>query len=134
MAVNRSAVFRFLGFALVGCAGFVVDAGVLALVLTPLGPYWGRAVSFLCAVSATYVLNRIFVFAEAAKTLGWAAGWAKFIAANAVGAGINLGVYAALTPMLGPFAALALGSIAGLGVNFALSAGMVFRHRQPPPA
>ena len=36
---------RFLRFAIVGGVGFVVDAGVLALLLwaTPLGPYFGAA-------------------------------------------------------------------------------------------
>jgi putative flippase GtrA len=125
--VTKEAITRFAGFALVGCAGFLVDAGALYLALPILGPYYGRAISFLCAVTATYALNRQFVFAEEARALGWARGWVKFVIANAAGACVNLLVYGALLPSIGPFLALAAGSIAGLAFNFTLSALFVFR-------
>jgi putative flippase GtrA len=126
---------RFLGFGAVGTAGFLVDALVLHLLLPQAGPYFGRAFSFLCAVTTTYELNRRFVFHDTAHGLAWASGWLRFVAANAVGAAVNLGVYAALleskAPILGsPIPALAAGSIAGMAFNFTLSALVVFRARK----
>ena len=46
---------RFFGFAVVGTIGFVVDAGVLALLLATglAGFHAGRCVSFLVAASVT---------------------------------------------------------------------------------
>jgi putative flippase GtrA len=125
---------RALGFGLVGVIGFGVDALVLSLALPVLGAYGGRALSFACAVTATYVLNRRFVFAAGAAPGGWVAGWVRFVLANAVGAIANLSVYGALVAsgwayVSIPQIALAIGSIVGFGFNFVLSDRLVFNRR-----
>ena len=122
-------------FSLVGCAGFIVDVTVLAICLhkASLGPYMGRAVSFLVAVTTTWYLNRVFTFSssdrEAIQTQ-----WAKFVVANCLGGGINLAVYSLLvfyllTTLQGAMIAVGIGSIAGLAFNFLVSRRYVFRTR-----
>lgn len=126
---------RFLRFALVGAAGFVVDAGVLyAGVALGLGLYLGRACSYLCAATFTWALNRRFTFAASGPP--GLAEWLRFVLANANGGIVNYLTYAALVSwgpgLIGhPVLAVAAGSLAGLGVNFAASERFVFR-REPP--
>jgi len=130
-SVVRSQFFRF---ALVGAAGFLVDAAVLALGLQVLGlgKYLARLISFLCAATFTWAMNRRFTFAQTAAADGQAREWARFVAVNGVGGLINYGTYAALvafadTPFSNPFVALAFGSLTGLVFNFFGSKHLVFR-------
>ena len=125
---------KFLRFALVGAAGFVVDAIILALGLHVIGlnKYIGRVFSFLCAATFTWIANRRFTFPEAAASRGRAREWARFVAVNGVGGLVNYGTYAALVtyadaPFTNPFLALAVGSLAGLAFNFLGSKYLVFK-------
>lgn len=125
---------QFLRFATVGAAGFVVDAAILALGLNllGLGKYSARAVSFLCAATFTWAVNRRFTFTESAAAQGRAKEWARFVAVNAVGGLINYGSYAAFVtfaykPYSSPYFALAIGSLAGLVFNFFGSKHLVFK-------
>lgn len=137
----RPLIEQILRFGAVGVAGFIVDSSVLlaALAFTPLGPYGGRVVSFLCAATVTWALNRRFTFAGARNA---AAGsqWFRFLAVNAIGGAVNYGVYALCIARFGteppiPVLAVAFGSIAGLAFNFTLSRTLVFAHKEcPPPA
>lgn len=130
-----------LRFGAVGVAGFVVDASVLLAVLTftPIGPYAGRVISFLCAATVTWALNRRFTF-TGARIAPAGSQWIRFVAVNAIGGAVNYGVYALCIARLGaeppfPVLAVALGSIAGLAFNFTLSRTFVFtRNECPPPA
>ena len=128
---------RFLRFAIVGALGFVVDAGVLALVLHSglAGFHAGRCLSFLAAASFTWALNRRFTFADRAASRGSrGAQWARYVAAMSAGAAVNYAVYALVlawagyTALIAPFA-VAAGSIAGLGVNFSAARWFVFAAR-----
>ncbi|WP_225205882.1 GtrA family protein [Novosphingobium huizhouense] len=121
----------FARFALVGAAGFVVDAGVLTLARsTGAGLLAGRALSYLVAATFTWGCNRRFTFAATqAPSVGE---WARFLLVNAGGGLVNLAVYSALVLALPPVARMpvlgvAAGSLAGLAVNFALSRRFVFR-------
>jgi putative flippase GtrA len=53
-------------FGVGGVIGFVVDAGVVQLLVSKLGadPYSGRLFSFLCAATATWLFNRRFTFRD----------------------------------------------------------------------
>ena len=55
----------FIRFGMVGAAGFVVDAAMLALATGQLGmdPYRSRALSIAVAMTATWLGNRYFTFA-----------------------------------------------------------------------
>jgi putative flippase GtrA len=120
----------FLRFALVGVAGFIVDASVLTLTLS-LGAdfYTGRLCSFSCAVTATWYMNRIYTFTSRDPHL--LREWGRFVSANAVGGLINYATYALLVTTVGlfashPIAAVGVGSVAGLMWNFTVSHNIVF--------
>ncbi len=123
---------QFLRFALVGVAGFVVDAATLHAAIRFLGAglYVGRVLSYLMAATATWALNRRYTFVDRGNSR-LLHEWLKFLAANAVGGVVNYLTYAALVkasalvatwPVLG----VGAGSIAGLVVNFTLSRRLVF--------
>jgi putative flippase GtrA len=137
----RRVQWQLLRFGIVGVAGFVVDAGLLRLLLgAGLGYYGGRLVSFLAAASATWLLNRSFTFRRDAETRVHPAGeWLAYLALMAVGGAVNYGVYvlaienSALLhahPELG----VALGSLAGMSINYWSAKTMIFerRRRRPP--
>lgn len=125
---------QFLRFAAIGVIGFAVDAGVVALLVRVLGwgAYQARPVSYVCAVATTWWLNRRFTFASKRPPLRE---FLQFVAANTLGAAINLGAYVAILAWLGssgwiPIAAVAVGSLAGLAMNFTLSSRVVFAARR----
>lgn len=128
--VGRS---QFLRFALVGVAGFVVDAGVVTLLTRAGGidPYSSRVVSFVAAATATWWLNRNFTF-KVDATASRARQWLRFVVVNAGGALINYGTYVAVlqiwaTAHAYPAIGVAFGSITGLAFNFPASKYLVFR-------
>lgn len=123
------------GFVVVGAIGFLVDAGVLALLLAPLGPYLARAVSFVLAVATTWALNRRFTFAAWSSGRPAGAEFAGYFGVMLTGGAVNYGIYAAIVAGLGgggivPFAGLAIGSLAGMAVNLTLSRLLIYRHRR----
>ncbi|MET0659339.1 MAG: GtrA family protein [Steroidobacteraceae bacterium] len=127
-------VQQFLMFALVGTAGFFVDAGTLLFAYHVLGSnlYSGRVLSFLTSATFTWQLNRQLTFRGASRSGNAWKQWLKFLSANAVGGLLNLGVYGVLiarVPMARehPVLAVACGSIAGLFFNFVASRIVVFR-------
>jgi putative flippase GtrA len=128
-------VKELLQFGMVGTIGFLVDSGVLLLLLHfGLNPYWGRLGSFFIAVSCTWLLNRNFTFKDKKTTTFWTE-WMKYVIANSMGAILNYGVYAILLlkvvlvahwPVLG----VAAGSIVGLLANYINSSLFVFKNKQ----
>ena len=131
----------FIRFGLVGAAGYVVDAGVLAWATGPLDldPYRGRVLSIAVAMFATWLGNRYFTFAERRARGSFSAiaqEGLKFAGANLLGALVNYGVYAALVafaapPFANPFLAQVISTLAGLVFNFTLSRTLVFQKADP---
>lgn len=137
---------QFATFALIGVGGLFVDMASLAVALhlLELDPYGGRIFSYLMAATFTWYMNRRFTFTGVSRR-GAIRQWARFLAANAVGAVVNYGVYVlvlkvgpwviaaiglwpeALTALL-PYAGVAAGSVSGLVFNFVLSKKLVFRN------
>jgi putative flippase GtrA len=125
----------FLRFAVIGALGMPVDWLVLqAMVHWGTGPYFGRMISWFCAASFTWMGNRYFTFAasRARGLVGAAKEWLRFLAANAVGGLVNVGLYSVLVRFAPPpfndlSVALVLGVLLGLAFNFTLSKKMVFR-------
>lgn len=128
---RRETTTQFLRFAAIGTAGFVVDSAALYVAMhgPGAGLYLGRVLSWFCAATFTWAMNRRFTFADSRPPLRQ---WLAFLAANAVGGAVNYAVYAILvstsqvaaaTPMIG----VAAGSIAGLAFNFITSKWLVFR-------
>ena len=127
---------RVVRFCVAGCIGFVVDAGVLELLVRLLGadPYGARVVSFLCAATTTWWINRRYTFE--ARTPPTGSEWVSYVSLMIAGAAVNYGVYAAYvaywdTAHRALWLGVALGSIAGLAINFATSSRWVFRRPAP---
>lgn len=134
--LRRAVLPPFIGFLLVGTGGFVVDAGTLSLYLwgVPDGFLVGRLLSFFVAVTFTWYLNRRFTFVVTGRPS--LREWARFVAVNLVGGGVNLAVYSVLVSYGDAFRALpvlavAAGSVAGLFVNFLGASRIVFRPGSP---
>lgn len=124
-----------LRFAVIGALGMPVDWGVLqAMVHWGTGPYFGRMISWFCAATFTWAGNRYFTFASS-RARGFAGTlreWGRFLAANAVGGLVNVGLYSVLVrfappPMNDLTVALACGVLLGLVFNFTLSKKVVFK-------
>ena len=123
--------WRFLRFAQVGVAGFGVDWACLTLFLwLGAGFIAGRAISYLCAATVTWLLNRLWTFASTDPLLLRQA--VRFLSANAVGGAMNYGLSVMLVVAFPsvfadyPGLAVAAGSLAGLAVNFCLSKRFAF--------
>lgn len=124
---------EFLRFCVVGTIGFVVDAGSLQGLVTlgGLNPYLGRLGSYLLAATTTWWLNRRFTF-TASTDQRWQRQWVRYLVVNAVGGGVNYGVYALALFSFSVvqqhlYFGVAAGSLAGLAFNFTASRFLVFR-------
>jgi putative flippase GtrA len=119
----------FLGFAIIGVVGFGVDAAVVAIAVHVLGfsPYQARLCSYLFAVATTWWLNRRYTFRSTAPPFRE---FLAFLLANAFGASII--AWRGSAGWL-PIFAVAVGSLAGLSINFLFSSKVVFRERPVAP-
>ena len=123
-------------FGLVGVVGFFVDAGVLTLLKGWLGLYGGRAVSFFCAVAATWLLNCAFTFGGRASGHGPLKEMLIYLGLMMIGGAVNYLAYALLvahSPLVAAFPVLgvAAGSLAGMTFNLLTSRFLLFRHAAP---
>jgi len=129
MALRR----QLLMFAISGAIGFVVDAGIVQILVREFAanPYGARVVSFLAAATTTWGFNRRYTFA------GHGGGsrrreLLRYLVAMACGFALNYGAYAACVlfwPLVREWPAIgvAAGSIAGAAVNFLSSKYWIFR-------
>ncbi|MCC4300242.1 GtrA family protein [Aurantimonas coralicida] len=130
-AESRRALLVQMGrFALVGVAGFAINALIVHLVVPTIGPIWAQAIAFPVAVTATWWLNRRYTFDPSHK--GWLAEWAQYVGANVLGwLATNLTYLMLIVTMSylydRPLIALAVGAAAGMGLNFVASRRLVFR-------
>lgn len=91
---------QFGRFALVGAAGFIVDAGITAaLVQLGWGPRSARMPAIAAAILLTWLANGRFAF-RAGRGLD-AGGLARYVAVASVAAAVNFGIYAILVLPLG---------------------------------
>lgn len=116
-------IFRFL---VTGGTGFLVDAGVLSLVLavTSVGPIGARCVSFPAALLVTWLLNRSWSFGDRERPR-LSAELAGYVSVQVVGFLINSGIYVVLVTGIGGVKAPALvalffGSAVAAFATFAL--------------
>ena len=133
MSVRRVSP-EFIRFGLVGVAGFLVDVAVLYLAAPNLGWYVARGVSFLAAATATWWLNRCFTFAARERVGAPDAIWRQYlqyVVSMLGGAAINYTVYVLTLHWLHDNGAgalgVALGSVAGLAVNYLSASRLIFK-------
>jgi putative flippase GtrA len=135
---------QVLRFGIVGGIGFLVDAGLLQLMLQfGLGYYGGRLISFLAAATTTWILNRSFTFRRDSPSgthpaptqpLGE---WLAYLGLMVIGGVVNYGTYAAAVELSEtvrrvPALGVALGSLAGMAINFWSAKTMVFERKAKP--
>jgi len=130
----RSLSGQFARFLVVGALGFVIDGGLLELLVHQgVNPYAARALSFPPAVIATWYLNRVWAFADHGGRAHWQL--ARYVGTQLAGAATNYGVYALVLLLIRHsaetvLAAFAAGSAAGLLVNFCGARSVVFVSRR----
>ena len=116
---------QFSKFFVVGGIGFLVDAGVLYLLLAQFGAYYSRLISFLVAVLITWLLNRHFVFEK--TTNSTREGFSYFIV-QGIGFLLNLSIYSFfIYQNLEPLWALVIASATALFWNFSGAKLLVFK-------
>ena len=130
--MSKSIFGRLPGFALVGAIGFLIDAGILTALMTgaDFGHYSARAISFTVAVSATWYINRRWVFGRGAIQMTGRE-YSSYLLVQVIGAVINLSVFVAViefVPGLAeiPVIPLAVGASVALLFNFTASSRLVF--------
>lgn len=133
------ALRQFLLFCLGGFVGFVIDAGVLQILVSGFAQdrFSARLISFLCAATATWVFNRNYTF-RGPRRHSLLGEWTRYVFAMSGGFACNFAAYSALVIAFNIdkqwlALAVAVGSIAGLGVNFAASRYWIYRAKQPAP-
>jgi len=132
MTLAQEHIGGMLKFGAVGVLGFLVDAAVLyvAWLVFGLDLYTSRGVSYICAATTTWWLNRSWTFRS--KDERYWAQWLRFVALNLSGGVVNYMTYALLVTFVPvsaryPVLAVAAGSLAGMSVNYSVSYLWVFK-------
>ncbi len=126
-------------FGVGGFIGFVVDAGIVQLLVSKLDadPYIGRLFSFTCAATATWLFNRRFTF-HGRGDYGLFGEWSRYMVAMSAGFAVNYTTYALVVyfsqfVQSWPAIAVAAGSLPGSAVNFLGARQWVFSRSGKKP-
>jgi len=128
--MNKSLLQQIWRFALVGVAGYIVNAGMVEALAPAMGPIWAQVLAFPVAVTATWWLNRRYTFGASHRAIHHE--WLRFVLANALGWLANNGAYVWMIFSMPlaykhPALAVAVGSLAGMVFNFAMTRQFVFK-------
>lgn len=122
---------EFLRFGTVGTVGFAVDTATVYATRGALGLYGAGMVAYVAAASVNWALNRVWTFRGRGRGKVHRQ-WASYLGTNLAGVVLNRGAYAlaialSATARRYPVLAVAVGAMAGMGVNFQLARRVVFR-------
>ncbi|HET7223858.1 MAG TPA: GtrA family protein [Rhodanobacteraceae bacterium] len=127
-------------FGVGGFIGFIVDAGIVQLLVSKfdVNPYVGRLFSFLCAATATWLFNRRFTFHERGDYTLFGE-WSRYLVAMSAGFALNyltyaLVVYFSSFVQAWPSIGVAAGSLPGSAVNFLGARQWVFSRGKKEPS
>jgi putative flippase GtrA len=127
-------------FAVGGLIGFVVDAGVVQLLVSfaHFDPYVGRVISFLMAATATWWWNRSRTFAARQSGRSLPTEWLHWMALMSGGAAVNYAVFVLCLLEFPswrqwPALAVAVGSVFAALVNFVSARTLLFRRAKTRP-
>jgi putative flippase GtrA len=128
--MNKSLLQQIWRFALVGIAGYVVNAGMVEALAPAMGPICAQVLAFPVAVTVTWWLNRRYTFGASHRAIHHE--WLRFVLANALGWVVNNGAYVWMIFSMPlaykhPALAVAVGSLAGMVFNFAMTRQFVFQ-------
>ncbi len=129
----RSELFaQMMRFGAVGGVGFVVDGGLLWLLIgLDFNPYLARALSFPIAVVATWILNRNWTF-RATRDASREGQFRRYFGVQIVGVALNYLAYSIVITLFGTaaitvFWAFVVGSALGSVWNFCGARYVAFR-------
>ena len=124
---------RLAGFGLVGGIGFVVDAGLLALLTTGAGldPFSARLIAISLAALTTWRLNRAVTFGASGRSQVHEGMRYGVVAASV--AGLNYAIYSAaiLLAGLAPLIALVIASGLATVISYLAYSRLVFARAKP---
>lgn len=128
---------QFILFLLVGTIGFCVDTAVLYLLKDSVGLYGGRVLSFTASVFATWVLNRNLTFSDRTSGKTKHHEFAIYFSLMMLGGLANYSAYALMIfhfklANAQPVWAVAVGSLAGMGINLCSSRFLLYRFKNSP--
>jgi putative flippase GtrA len=121
-------------FGVSGILGFVVDTAVLYALQIYLGPFVARGISFFFAVLTTWIFNRRITFGNRRSGLQKQSEFFSYLVLMLAGGVVNYAVYAWLVLNYQLVAehlviGVAIGSLAGMCINYATSRIILFRRR-----
>ncbi len=125
---------RFIKFGLVGGSGFVIDT-IVYFAAQGLGAHHSaaRVISYWCAATNNWFLNRIFTFNDVSHEQTFQQ-WLKYMAMCCVSFVLNWGCYYLLTTNIpffieNKYIAFLLGIALGMVANFTISHLVIFREK-----
>lgn len=123
-------------FGAIGTTAFLVDASILYSVKGIFGVYWGRLLSFFCAVLFTWLLNRNLTFKHRASGKSFPSEFAHYFLVMLGGGAVNYILYAILVASVEavakqPILGVAAGSAGGFLFNFVCAKFFIFRLDEP---
>ena len=130
---ERAVSLKALSFALIGVVNTLVDLGIFLIGYNVLGLKLipANLMSWLVAVSCSYVLNSSITFVhESGGKLSWRS-YATFVASGIAGVTANTTVLFVASYWVPVLAAKLMSILASFVVNFSLSHFVVFRARDP---
>jgi len=127
-------IFQFFKFSIVGALGFCVDVFCFYVLILIVNTYASRSLSFFAAVVFTYILNKTITFDNKETKKKFWKEFPVYFGSMLLGGAVNLTTFFFLESSFVFFSercyiAIAIGSIAGLFVNFFLSV-LIFRKRK----
>lgn len=126
---------KLLRFSLVGSVGFLIDAGLLTILMNSgLGVFSSRMFSFSTAVSVTWILNRFLTFKIKNTTNNFCGEYFLYALTQVIGAAINIFVFFVTVDLYPnllelPLIPLAFGALMSLLFNYFISNKFVFNRR-----
>ena len=130
---------QILAFAGVGTIGFLIDAAILTILVSGYdwSHYMARLISFACAVSVTWLFNRLWTFRHYA-TASRKREYQRYFGVQLVGALINYSIFSvciATSRLFSdlPVMPLALGSLVAMVFNFVGARNFVYADERATP-
>jgi putative flippase GtrA len=126
---------QLIWFCVVGSIGFVVDAVTVVATHDWLVVYGARVLSFVVAVTVTWLLNRQFTFKGREAGVGILREYARYFGLMIAGGIVNYATYSLLAWQLdqSPLRLVmyvGAGSVAGLLVNYLGASKLLYRRRK----